>query len=49
MTVHHLIQDPRNALGVLVQSPCPETERAKRWLAVQSRQLWVDLGAACRA
>lgn len=47
--VHLAVPDHSAKFWLLVQSLCPETERAKQWLSAQGRQLWIDLAAACRA
>lgn len=45
--VHLAVPDHSARFWLTVQSHCPETERAKRWLSAHGLALAVDLRAAC--
>jgi predicted metal-dependent hydrolase len=46
-TVHLAIPDHSQKFWLMVQSICPETQKAKQWLSANSHQLQVDLNKVC--
>ena len=47
--VHLAVPDHSAKFWLTVQSLCPETEKAKRWLSSSGSDLAVDLEVACSA
>jgi predicted metal-dependent hydrolase len=45
--VHLAVPDHSQRFWLTVQSLCPEMERARQWLCVNSRQLFLDLEQSC--